>query len=130
MDDRNIVRAVLFSAAVNIEIEIARRGVPSGMLSEADGEALRELIVNEASNRVDALVDAADIHDEDSEDEEPESEEGTHEDMLNHLVGVFMHAMGNETCGTCKKCGEHIEGVKAMRSHIAKHEAEKGKSTK
>lgn len=57
MDDRNIVRAVLFSAAVNIQIY---------MLKDADpARYIEDDIVQKARGMMDAMLEAAGITDRD-----------------------------------------------------------------
>ena len=64
MDDRNIVRAVLFSAAVNIALDTHQKfgKVPGTFITKDEYE---KHIMDDAGRMVDSMVDAANIGYED-----------------------------------------------------------------
>lgn len=66
MNDRNIVRAILFSAAVSIAVNNHKDDDPSTWGTGV----LEARIVDEAGDLVDHMIEAADIYDEDDETDE------------------------------------------------------------
>lgn len=126
MDDRNIVRAVLFSAAVNILIEEGR--ALKIITGTADFEAIKKYektILERAGSMVDDMVDAADIHDEDCDCEEDEEEvesngsELSLEDMGEFLRAAARGALKAQLGGICRACGEAVKGKDKMVAHLA-----------
>lgn len=128
MDDRNIVRAVLFSAAVQISLEGHKRfGKVPGL--GVTKEQFEQHIMEDAGSMIDDMVDAANIHDEDCDCEDEEEGEEEHGpvklstetmDLLEKTLDTLARTVGGKAVigGDCKHCHERIMGRQNMIDHI------------
>lgn len=134
MDDRNIVRAVLFSAAIQVTLKTHESfgKVPGVPITKKEFE---QHIIKEAGEMIDDMVDAANLHDEDcscrKDEDEEEGEKNTEPfklstETMEQIEKVFKEladAVGGKAVvgGECRRCGERVMGHENMIAHIKAH---------
>lgn len=129
MDDRNIVRAVLFSAAIQVTLKTHERfGKAPGL--PITKKEFEQHIIKEAGEMIDDMVDAANLHDEDCHCRENEEEKtkpfklSTEAmEQIEEALDGLAKAMGGKAVigGECRKCGERVMGREQMMEHIESH---------
>lgn len=127
MDDRNIVRAVLFSAAVQIALDTHQKfgKVPGTFITKDEYE---KHIMDDAGRMINYMVDAANIHDEDcpcrnDEEEKPEPELkevsfNNLEDLERAIASATGIEVKMEIGGERRACKKTIMGREAMMKHV------------